>query len=67
VDSCAAGLQAQAMVTRGEVHATARAYRTEPQFFAAMGHNMMLEPGWADVAKRIDAWLDARDLAGRAR
>ncbi|MCV7379535.1 alpha/beta hydrolase [Mycobacterium alsense] len=44
------------------VRATARAYRTEPEFFD-MGHNMMLEPGWAEVAKRIDAWLDSRDLA----
>ena len=45
------------MVTNAEVRATARAYRTEPEFFAGMGHNMMLEPGWAGVAERIDAWL----------
>jgi pimeloyl-ACP methyl ester carboxylesterase len=44
------------------VRATARAYRTEPEFFD-MGHNMMLEPGWADVAARIGTWLDSRDLA----
>ena len=44
------------------VRATARAYRTEPEFFS-MGHNMMLEPGWADVAERIHAWLDGRDLS----
>lgn len=53
-------------VSVGEVRATARAYRTEPEFFS-MGHNMMLEPGWADVAARIDAWLSARDLASQAR
>ncbi|OBI15485.1 alpha/beta hydrolase [Mycobacterium sp. E2327] len=52
-------------VSVGAVRATARAYRTEPEFFP-MGHNMMLEPGWPDVAKRIHAWLDARDLAGHA-
>jgi pimeloyl-ACP methyl ester carboxylesterase len=52
-------------VSVGAVRATARAYRTEPEFFS-MGHNMMLEPGWADVAERIHAWLEARDLAGRA-
>jgi hypothetical protein len=46
----------------GDVRATARAYATEPEFFD-MGHNMMLEPGWADVAARIHAWLDKRDLA----
>jgi pimeloyl-ACP methyl ester carboxylesterase len=48
-------------VSVGDVHATARAYRTEAEFFP-MGHNMMLEPGWADVAKRIDAWLETRQL-----
>ena len=43
-------------VSVGAVRATARAYRTKPEFFT-MGHNMMLEPGWADVAGRIHAWL----------
>ncbi|MGA8126565.1 MAG: alpha/beta hydrolase, partial [Mycobacterium sp.] len=27
-----------------------------------MGHNMMLEPGWADVAERVHTWLQTRDL-----
>ncbi len=49
-------------VTQSEVRATARAYRTEPEFFADMGHNMMLEPGWATVAERIDGWLSDRHL-----
>jgi pimeloyl-ACP methyl ester carboxylesterase len=43
------------------VRATARAYRTEPEFFT-MGHNMMLEPGWPAVAARIDGWLETRGL-----
>jgi alpha-beta hydrolase superfamily lysophospholipase len=47
------------MVTNAEVRATARAYRTDAEFFAGMGHNMMLEPGWAAVAERIDSWLTA--------
>jgi hypothetical protein len=42
-----------------------RAYRIEPEFFP-LGHNMLLEPGWGDVAKRIHEWLEARDLALRA-
>jgi pimeloyl-ACP methyl ester carboxylesterase len=46
------------------VRATARAYRTEPEFFP-MGHNMMLEPGWSDVAARIDAWLQTLVSASR--
>ncbi len=48
------------MVTNAEVRATARAYRTEAELFAAMGHNMMQEPGWTGVAERIDAWLQTR-------
>lgn len=46
-------------VSVGAVRATARAYRTKPEFFT-MGHNMMLEPGWRQVARRIDAWLESR-------
>jgi alpha-beta hydrolase superfamily lysophospholipase len=32
------------------------------KFFPDMGHNMMIEPGWAHVAARIHAWLETRDL-----
>lgn len=49
-------------VTPDEVRATARAYRTEAEFFPGMGHNMMLEPGWGAVAERIDAWFVAHGL-----
>ncbi|OMC17403.1 alpha/beta hydrolase [Mycolicibacter heraklionensis] len=45
-----------------EVRATARAYGTEAEFFADMGHNMMLEPGWEAVAERIHTWLGSRGL-----
>jgi alpha-beta hydrolase superfamily lysophospholipase len=48
--------------TRKEVIATARAYCTEAEFFPGMGHNMMLEPGWADVAMRIHTWLGTHGL-----
>ncbi len=60
------GAEHDGFVSVGDVRATARAYRTEPEFFSGMGHNMMLEPGWADVAERIHAWLETRDLAGHA-
>jgi alpha-beta hydrolase superfamily lysophospholipase len=56
------GAEEDGMVTNAEVRATARAYRTEAEFFPGMGHNMMLEPGWAPVAQRIHAWLHTRDL-----
>lgn len=49
-------------VTPAEVHATARAYGTEAEFFPEMGHDMMLEPGWADVAERIHDWLCAQGV-----
>jgi alpha-beta hydrolase superfamily lysophospholipase len=48
--------------TRKEVIATARAYRTEAEFFPDMGHDMMLEPGWAAVAQRIHTWLGTHGL-----
>ena len=31
--------------------------------FLLHGHNMMLEPGWADVAGRIHSWLKQHDAA----
>jgi pimeloyl-ACP methyl ester carboxylesterase len=49
-------------VTPREVRATARTFRTQAEFFPDMGHNMMLESGWADVAERIHAWLGTRGL-----
>jgi pimeloyl-ACP methyl ester carboxylesterase len=55
------GAELDACITRSEVHDTARAFGTDAQFFP-MGHNMMLEPGWTDVAQRIADWLAARRL-----
>jgi len=48
--------------TAEEIHATARAYRTEAEIFPDMGHNMMLEPGWESVAQRIGTWLGSLRL-----
>ena len=41
------GAQCDRSVTPGEARATARAYRTQAEIFPNMGHDMMLEPGWA--------------------
>ena len=49
-------------VTNAEVSATARAYGTTAELFPRMGHNMMTEPGWGDVADRIRGWLADRNL-----
>lgn len=56
------GADNDAAHTANEIRATARAYRTEAEFFPDMGHDMMLEPGWADVAERIQAWLGTLGL-----
>ncbi len=54
------GAENDFVFTQQEVRATASAYRTESEFFPKMGHDMMLEPGWASVAERIHAWLETR-------
>jgi alpha-beta hydrolase superfamily lysophospholipase len=51
------GAERDAIFTTDEVHRTARAYRTEAEIFAGIGHDMMLDKGWSDVVDRIDAWL----------
>jgi pimeloyl-ACP methyl ester carboxylesterase len=48
--------------TNDEVRATARAYGTEARLFPRMGHNMMVEPDWRDVAECISDWLAHRNL-----
>ena len=56
------GARDDGAVTPKEVRATARKYQTHAEFFPDMGHNMMLEPGWAAVAERIHAWLGSHGL-----
>ncbi|MDQ2628510.1 MAG: alpha/beta hydrolase [Actinomycetota bacterium] len=56
------GAEHDGAFTVSEQQALARAYGTEAEIVPGMGHNMMLEPGWASVAERIHAWLDARGL-----
>jgi len=38
----------------------AAVYGAEAEIYPNMGHDMMLEPGWAAVAERIHRWLEAR-------
>ncbi len=51
------GAEGDRCFTTKEVRATAAAYHTEAEIFPSMGHDMMLEPKWDDVAERIHAWL----------
>lgn len=56
------GSDEDGIISRRQVRGTARAYRTRARMFPGMGHNMMLEPGWRDVARCVDAWLTGLDL-----
>lgn len=56
------GAEHDGAFTTAEVRSTAQAYHTEPELFADMGHDMMLEPGWRKVAERIHTWLTSRGL-----
>lgn len=56
------GAEDDGMISNEEVRATARTYGTEAELFPAMGHNMMVEPGWRDVAERIRGWLGSNGL-----
>jgi pimeloyl-ACP methyl ester carboxylesterase len=51
------GAEEDGFFARRQTLAIGRAYRTRTQMFPAMGHNMMLEPGWPDVAAAMDTWL----------
>ena len=46
-----------------EVQRTARAYGTQATIYPRMGHNMMMEPGWEQVAGDIVAWLKTQTEA----
>jgi pimeloyl-ACP methyl ester carboxylesterase len=51
------GASDDALMSPGQVRRTARAYGTQAEIFPDMAHDMMLEPGWKEVAERIAAWL----------
>jgi alpha-beta hydrolase superfamily lysophospholipase len=51
-----------AALTPGEVRATARAFGVRAEYFPNMGHHMMLEPNWREVAERIHQWLVGNGL-----
>jgi pimeloyl-ACP methyl ester carboxylesterase len=61
------GAERDGIFTVGEVWRTARAYRTQAEIVSGMGHDMMLDQGWQQVADRIDAWTREVPLPGAAR
>ncbi|PJZ55229.1 alpha/beta hydrolase [Leptospira adleri] len=46
-----------------EVTLTAKAYGVEPQIFPNMGHNLMLDEGWENVAERIESYLSTGTIS----
>jgi pimeloyl-ACP methyl ester carboxylesterase len=43
-----------------DVRDTAAAYGTTPEMVPGVGHTVMLEPAWAEVAGRVADWMDAK-------
>lgn len=56
------GAAEDGIFTLGEVERTARAYGTTATIYPRMGHNMMLEPGWEQVAGDVVSWLSVLGL-----
>ncbi len=54
------GAERDAIFSPGEIRSTAGGYGTEAVMFERMGHDMMLESRWEDVAAAIVSWLDER-------
>jgi len=50
------------MIGPREIEATARAYHTQAEIIPNVAHNSMLEEGWQNVAERILAWLNKRQV-----
>lgn len=51
-----------AVFTVDELKATASDYRTQPVIFNNIGHDMMLDPRWREVADCMNSWLKAQRL-----
>ena len=56
------GAEYDTIVSQLQIHGTVLVYGTDVDIFPDMGHDMMLEPGWDDVAERIDSWLGTHGL-----
>jgi pimeloyl-ACP methyl ester carboxylesterase len=56
------GVGGDAMLTRADIEATARAYHADFDIIPGVAHDSMLELGWQAVAERILTWLRARAL-----
>lgn len=57
------GASSDRAVSQEAVESVASSHGTHAEFFAGMGHDMMLEPNWETVANRICDWLGHCDPA----
>ena len=56
------GAQYDRLISPHQIQMTANAYGVSPEIFLNMGHAMMLERSWEQVAVRVDEWLTAQGL-----
>jgi pimeloyl-ACP methyl ester carboxylesterase len=52
------GAEDDYIISKKEVETTAKKYAAQLKVFPGMAHDMMLEPGWQEVADAIIEWLD---------
>jgi uncharacterized lipoprotein YddW (UPF0748 family) len=50
------GARTRRVFTADEIDRTAAAYHNQAEILAGMGHDLMLDPGWPQVADRIHTW-----------
>lgn len=58
------GAEIDTIFPPADVQATADFYGTHPRIFPGMAHNMMLEPGWQQVADDIHDWIQGGFIDG---
>ncbi|MCG8668368.1 MAG: alpha/beta hydrolase [Pseudomonadales bacterium] len=51
------------VVGETEIRKTATVYDADMKLFPGMGHNMMLDTGWEQVASYLNSWLSKQGLA----
>jgi len=56
------GAEHDTLIPASQVEMTARHYGVEAEIFPGMGHGLMLELGWRQVAERVLGWLEAEGL-----
>ncbi|QEL66555.1 alpha/beta hydrolase fold protein [Oryzomicrobium terrae] len=56
------GAEEDRLIPAAQVRATAAAYDVPAHIFPGMGHGMMLEAEWQQVAEHLAAWLHAQGL-----